>query len=173
MPLIHPAQKAQIDTLRVEHLASLPHFQEYFQEYLVGMAQPFLIEEGGRIIGYCYSMDDGTLVEFHLQPEAIPEADAVFDSVIEELSIQHIYCKTFDPLLLCCCLTKGYHYEVDGLLFRDLLVAPSFPLNELTVRYATPDDTPMLLEQPDGLYEDKEDLVRSVDGNTVLMYFDD
>ena len=94
-----------------------------------------------------------------------------FDLIIQTLNVKHVYCQTFDALLLNCCLLKNFQYTVEGWLFRDFFPTGNFLKNEMSVSFAEEADYPFLLSQPGELYETPEELEMLIGGRNILMFY--
>lgn len=161
----------EINLIRTDYLRSLPESQELFLEMLVQEADYYSIEKDHRAIGYVVQSKGHRLVEFYLYEQYLPDCMIYFKAIIQELSIVSIYCKSFDHLLLNCCLESSYGYQLIGHLFRNRLPMEIRPFDNLTTRPANESDVPFLLEQEDGLYETPEELACFVkNGNVSLFY---
>lgn len=163
-------ERHEIVALRRAYFNSLPCFQELYVEMLVNESACFQLVIEQREAGYFILTPSNILVEFYLFEEYVPICNEVFLTIAREKAIQSVYCKTFDALLLDCCLQHTTKQQVIGCLFRDCFNTPDFPLNELSCRFATMTDYPFLLNQEDGLYETPEELTQFVGGGNLLMY---
>lgn len=162
-----------IGSLRQDYLNSLPEFQELYLEMLVEDSEYFSISRDAITIGYAIKTRDNILVEFYLKDEFVPDSQIVFGRIIDSLSITKVYCKSFDHLLLVCCLSYGAAYKIIGTLFRDYLNTKEFPPDGMTIRVADHSDYDFLLQQKDGLYETPEELNKFVNGGNISMFLKD
>lgn len=162
-----------IGSLRQDYLNSLPEFQELYLEMLVEDSEYFSISRDAITIGYAIKTRDNILVEFYLKDEFVPDSQIVFGRIIDSLSITNVYCKSFDHLLLVCCLSYGAAYKIIGTLFRDYLNTKEFPPDGMTIRVADHSDYDFLLQQKDGLYETPEELNKFVNGGNISMFLKD
>ena len=108
-----------ISSLRSDYLNSLPAFQELYLELFVNDSAIYTIQFNNTSIGYVIVSTDNILIEFHLFDRFVPLSSDIFQTIIETLSIATIYCKSFDPILLNCCLVKPCSYNLIGTLFRE------------------------------------------------------
>jgi len=162
-----------IACFRRAYFKSLPRFQELYLELLVEDSDYYLLINNQREVGYFIKTKSNILVEFYLVDDQVPDAYDIFLSITRDHSIHSVYCKTFDALLMDCCLLYSSKYQMIGRLFRDSFQTIDYPLTGLTNRYATMADYPYLLLQEDGLYEAPEELSRFVRGGNVLMFMND
>lgn len=159
-----------IEPMRLRYLESLPEFQELYLELLVGKSEYFLINRDGELTGYCIKTAENTLVEFYLENRTIPGCVEIFKAVITDLSITKVVCKSFDFLLLNCCLELSAPVKLIGTLFRDSIEAEQYPVTGYSVRVAEASDYPFLLQQKDGLYDSPEELETFVNGGNLYMF---
>jgi len=162
-----------IADLRTDYFNSLPEFQELYLEMLIEESDYYLLTNSNCEVGYIIKTKSNILVEFYLVDEQIPYCNDIFTSIISEYLILSVYCKTFDSLLMKCCLYNSSKYQIIGRLFRDCFKTVDYPLTVLTNRYATMADYDFLLLQEDGLYETPEELKRFVNGENVIMFMKD
>lgn len=161
---------AEIDSLRMDYLNSLSEFQELYLEMMVENSACYTIIGNGISVGYAILTMDNILVEFYLIEEFIHHSDDYFKTLIHELSVSKIYCKSFDYLLLTCCLRNSFGYTLEGTLFRNYIETNAFPVDDLTIRYADYTDYPFLLQQKDELYETPQELETFVKGHNIIMF---
>jgi len=159
-----------IASLREDYFHSLAEFQELYLELLIEQSSVYKIEFEGTPIGYAMKTADHILVEFHVIDRFVPHSTDVFQTIVHDLAIRAIYCKSFDSLLLSCCLTNSYSYRLNGTLFRDYVDSEKVEMNGISIRFAEDKDYPFLLQQEDDLYETPEELERFVGGNNVIMF---
>ena len=170
MVQIFKTDKEKISRLRIEYIESLSEFQELHLELLVEESAYFIINASECPIGYFIKTKDNILVEFYLINEYIPQSHDIFIKIVREYAITSTYSKTFDALLLDCCLLHYTKYKIIGVLFRDFFETDIYPLDGLSVRTATELDYSFLLQQEDGLYESPEELTRFVNGGNISMF---
>ncbi len=161
----------EINSFRLEYLNKLPEFQELYLELLVKDSDLFNIIIDDNTTGYAAKTNENILIEFYLKDNFISGCENIFKSVMEELSISKIYCKSFDFLLLNCCLVSNYPYKLIGSLYRDYFEKENFFKNELKIRIAEITDYEFLLQQKDGLYDSPEELEYFIKGKNILMFF--
>ncbi len=160
----------ELAALRSAYFKSLPCFQELYMEMLVNDSHCYRIVMNQRDVGYFILTSSNILVEFYLVDAYVPNSEGIFQTIIRDHSIHTIYCKSFDALLLDCCLQQAVSHQAIGCLFRDYYSTNDYSLNGLNSRFATLADYSFLLQQKDGLYETPEELHQFVSGRNVLMY---
>ena len=164
------AELNDVTPLRVDYLNSLPEFQELYLEIFIDNSDIYKIYFNDILIGYVIKTVDNILVEFYLIDRFIPNCNDVFQTIIKDLAINTIYCKSFDSLLLSCCLTNSYTYKLFGTLFRDYVDSERIAINDLSIRFAENKDYSFLLQQEGELYETPDELEKYVNGNNVIMF---
>lgn len=168
---IKKARFHDLENLRIEYLNSLYEFQELYLELLVKESDYFFLLLNSEIAGYVIvQASENKIVEFYLKESFMVGTQKFFEKVCWELKIAKVYCKSFDSLLLNCCLINSATYKLEGVLFRDMVETKSFFTNELTTRLAAPNDLPFLLEQKDGLYETKEELDGFLKNQNITLF---
>jgi len=170
MKIIKVSQ-SEINFLRLEYLNSLPEFQELYLEMMIEKSEFYKIILEENIIGYAVKTNENVLIEFYLKEKFIADCESIFKSVIEELLIEKVYCKSFDFLLLNCCLISNYSYKIIGSLYRNYFKTENYFKDEFEIRIAEISDHEFLLQQKDGLYETPEELEYFIKGKNILLFF--
>ncbi|GHU65708.1 hypothetical protein AGMMS49983_13880 [Clostridia bacterium] len=161
-----------IAPLRKAYLDSLPEAQELFLEWIVTKGTCYLVRSKYNDEGYFIISADAILVEFYLNPEVLPNVHEVFAGFINEKKITQVLCKSFDGVLLGCCLHENLHYKLFGKLFRgysnvDLRDPSAFTY----IVFGTEDDYDMLIKYDSGLYDTQEDLYYLLKNRQLLKYY--
>lgn len=164
------AELPDIATMRNDYLGSLPEFQELYLELMVPGADFYTIGSNTQIIGYVI-ISDRVLIEFYLIGKFIPYCPEIFKQIIKRLSGGSIYCKSFDSLLLNCCLVQSLHYKLIGEHYRDFYITDIAISKNLNYRMAIEEDIPFLLKQEDGLYETPDELNMFTRGQNISMFY--
>lgn len=162
----------EIEPLRIKYLDSLPVFQELYMEWLVKKADCYKIYRNANTAGYFIISADKILLEFYLKQEFIKECENVFQEMLNKCFFKKAYCKSFDSVLLKCCLSLSCKHKVIGTLFRDRIDNDNANLSEFTVKIATRQDIDTLILFKDGLYESEEELCYMVANKIIHMFFD-
>jgi RimJ/RimL family protein N-acetyltransferase len=163
----------EIETLRKDYLTSLPEFQELYLELMVPDATKYQVKDHEEIIGYAIITSEKILIEFHLIEKCIPHCNEIFKYLMEQLLVKSIYCKSFDFILLNCCLVQSLPYKLIGAHYRNYFYTEIRISPDLTHRLAQEDDIPFLLKQEDGLYETQDELKMFVKGRNISMFYAD
>jgi len=163
----------EINNFRLNYLDSLAVFQELYLEMLVEDSSIYKIDYHNESIGYAIKTVDDILIEFYIIDRFIPYISNFFQTILNVLTIQKIYCKSFDYLLLNCCLMNSYSYKLIGSLFRDYEATEKQTSYDLTIRFAENNDYSYLLQQEGELYETPEELKRFINGKNVIMFLRD
>ncbi len=164
----------EILTLRNDYLKSLPQFQELYIELMVSDSQKYTLLLGEAAIGYAIITKDDFLIEFFLYDEYIPECKIYFSKLIEELDIKGILCKSFDALLLNCCLQQAYPYSLTGFLYRDYTDTMIHLNKEIKAKPVDESTIPLILQHKDCfdiLFETEDYLKYFIKNDRVLLFF--
>lgn len=172
-----PVSKEQLTSLREKYSVSLYEPQEMFVEIMVGQANGFLIQEKDKPIGYCILTDDQVLVEFYLEQEHVKNCENIFVFVVEKLNIQSTCCKSFDSLLMRCCLSFYISHNVVGDMFRELneqvFQKKSGNLKvKLHRRLATLNDLSAVMEINREFFVDEEEAKNYISNKGMFIYKD-
>jgi len=162
---------SDITSMRNNYLGSLPEFQELYLELMVPGAGFFQIVSTNQIIGYVI-ISDRVLIEFYLVDKFIPNSLEIFKSIVKYQSVKSIYCKSFDYVLLNCCIMQLFPYKLIGAHYRDYYNTNVAISQSLNYRMANEEDIPLLLKQEDGLYETQAELIMFVKGNNVSIFYE-
>lgn len=138
-------------------------------EMMVNGASVYEIVLTENTIGYV-AVNDKIIVEFFVEEKYISASNHIFATILKDLAIARVYCKSFDFLLLNSCVSHLKNFEVIGTLFRNYLETPNYFTGKLSVREAVEADLPFLLDQKDGLYETPQELETFVKQRSVLMF---
>lgn len=171
---------SQIRGSRELYFSYLPECQECFMEMLVNEGKYYIISINSKKVGYLItSIDkfiaktpDIFLIEFYLQDNYIPLSEEVFSKVLKDLSINKIYCKSYDAILLSSCLMKSMPYKVFGRLFRLSEISTKYHLPSLyKARLAEINDYDYLLKQGNELYDTPEELEDLIKKKTITLFY--
>jgi len=111
----------QNELSRIKYIDSLPLFQEQLLEIQICESNFYNILSGDKIIGHSIVTKENKLIEFYIEDQYISICNYIFALVIFDLNITSIYCKTYNSLLLNCCLQLNMKYNVVRTLFRNLV----------------------------------------------------
>jgi RimJ/RimL family protein N-acetyltransferase len=172
-----PLKFAEVDSLqeiadlRTQYLDSLPEAQEYYLEMLMQKGKPFLISAEDRRIGYFIIGDHANLLEFFLVQDYQTRADAVLDQIIQKYAVKSALCKTFDHLLLSCCVQFQKQVSVGGFLFREYHPVPNPPVFlDITHRLATMQDFPKLCAINVEIFEQDEEIREYIEKQRIFLF---
>jgi GNAT superfamily N-acetyltransferase len=167
---IKRVSKEEIAAYRVQYLGALVQCQNLYLELMVEESENYMVCHSDIPIGYFIKTQDNKLVEFHLIDEFLLHAHRLFSHILSTYSIVSVYCKSFDAMLLDCCIVRSMKYTFAGMLFRDRIPAKSYSPQGYSVRLATEPDYDYLLQQEDGLYETPEELRRFLCGGNITLF---
>jgi RimJ/RimL family protein N-acetyltransferase len=167
----HKVILSDITHLRRFYLQSLAEFQELYIELMIEHSAIYNIMYNGNLAGYVIISSNNILVEFYIIEKFVPFSSEIFSVIISELAVYTAYCKSFDFLLLTCCLLQSSSYTPIGTLFRNYFHTQDFHTTSLNTRFATLNDYEFLLQQRDGLYETPDELDKFIRGGNIIMFF--
>ena len=170
MLVIKKVPYAEVASLRIDYLRSLPQFQEFYLELLVQEARCYLLKIKDVLLGYAIATREHALIEFYLRDEYASQTKTCLREFVEKQCITSILCKSFDTPLLDFSHYYAFFHETTGYLFRDIVDAPTFPLGDLTPSVATESDLTFLLQQKDGLYDTPEELEYFVKRRSIVLF---
>jgi len=160
----------RIINYKQKYLQSLSASQELFLEIIVQKGKYYLISEKSNIeIGYVSISEDNILVEFYLKNNYLCQTENIFKSLAKQLSFQKTYCKSFDSVLLKCCLTYYKKFRLVGHLFRELQNKPTIHLS-LKKRYATMEDFELIKKADDGFFCNDAEISDYILCNNMIIY---
>ncbi len=163
----------QIKAWRNNYFRSLTLFQELYLELMIIDSDHYLLQESNTTIGYAICRRDGILIEFYLLDATVPECSVYFKQVIEELSVKNVYCKSFDHLLLNCCLLQSYPYSLLGVLYRDHHIQRSQTNTDLIMKRADRSSVEWIMKQDDTikeLFETEDQLRLFIQNDDVFLF---
>lgn len=167
---IHKTSKAGIESYRMAYLNSLPAFQDIFIEFIINESETYLLLTDGEIMGYAIVSPDHVLVECYIADKYLQVQYNPFSHIITQLGIKGIYCKTFDFLLLNCCVAQNLPYKTIGYLYRDYIDSGNQGTINLNSRYATKSDIPFLISQNDEVFEPKDLIEAHVSNKSIVIF---
>jgi len=164
----------KIKGYRADYLNSLPEFQEMFLEIIVTGSDFYILQTDNVIIGYVIKNSDGVLIEFYIVNKYVSSSNNFFRQVLKELSINKVYCKSFDFLLLSNCLLNSFQYKVIGVLYRDY-VEPLVEIDtKITMQKSDILSVNFLLNQDNSikeLFETEEQLIEFITNEHVFEFY--
>lgn len=151
--------------LRQAYLDSLAEHQEYFLEERVASGQTWRLGDSAYVV-----VDDGELVEFHVDPSRHDRTQTTFDAAIAATGAAVVLCKSFDRALLHAALARPAVTAATGILFRSLWGRPSVDHSNSDFRLATSADIQPISAINDDFFGGVEEIERliSSDGLYVL-----
>ena len=170
---------AEIADLRQEYLDSLIESQELFLELMVREAQPFAVLDGDTRVGYFFEGAEHILVEYYVRPSFFAHVDTIFGVILMERGIQTVYCKSFDQLLLSCCLDVQKKTEAVGYLFREYEKRPALNLskrplsttfNNITTRLATKADEAYIADINEEIFDHLHEITEVIENDNMLIF---
>lgn len=170
MPLqIEKTHPDEVAALRKQYLDSLVKFQDIYLEFMIRDSAYYKLSSENQVIGYVIVSADDLLVEFYIVEKFSKNSPEYFHALVQQLSIKGVYCKSFDHLLLNCCLTHSLPYKVLGYLYRDFSHQGLQLKNDLNFRHAGISDLPFLQQQNDEVFEPKALLKDFVERKGIII----
>lgn len=170
MPLqIEKTHPTEVAELRKQNLDSLVKFQEIYLEFVIRNSVYYKLSLENQVIGYAIVSADDLLVEFYIEEKFSKNSPQYFHALVQQLSIKGVYCKSFDHLLLNCCLVYSLPYKVTGYLYRDFTDKGLQLKKDLPFRYAGTPDLPFLQQQDDEVFEPKAQLKDFVERKGIII----
>ncbi len=163
-----------IKNLRKDYFDSLPEFQELYLELMVPDSAIYTITIDAMLSGYVIVSATGVFFEFYLIEQFIPLAHKIFIEAIKELDVTHVYCKTFDFLLLGSCLRSGFSYTIEGMLYRHYNRPLVSKDNSLGMIQSGRGSVPLLIGQDNSireLFETEQQLVNFIENEHVFEFY--
>lgn len=167
---IHKTSKAEIEPYRMAYLTSLPAFQDIYIEFIVSESESYLLLTNDEMMGYVIVSTDHVLVECYIADKYLQVQYNPFSHIIAQLGIRSIYCKTFDYLLLNCCVAQNLPYKTIGYLYRDYIDSENPGTINLNSRYAKKSDIPFLISQEDEVFEPRNLIEAHVNNKNIVIF---
>jgi GNAT superfamily N-acetyltransferase len=157
-----------IDVMRMEHLRSLPEFQDLFLELQIPHARVVEISQTGNRIGYVI-VKGRVMLEFFVIHHFQSDICKHFFEIVKICGVDTILVQSFDRVLMACC-SRLYSSHVIGLLYRDFtrLTTPENP--DISFRPANQKDLPFLMMHEDGVFEPKDRLPVSLEKGEIIIF---
>jgi len=165
---------ASISDLREKYFTEIKLSQELMLEWIVNESDYYTIYYNSIRVGYFIKAEMNYLIEFYLLEQLLSEKERIFREVLDRYQISLAFCKSFDHVMLTCCQTYCASSSIYGTMFRDYSPEVHVELeNDWSVRLATEDDIPQLLNYGSGLYETPEELYFTVSNGMVQLFIMD
>ena len=164
----------KIKKYRTDYLNSLPEFQELFIEIMIKDSDFYLLQTDNVNIGYAIKNKDDVLIEFYVVNKYVSSSNDFFRQALKELSINEIYCKSFDALLLSNCLLNSFPYNVIGVLYRDYVEPLVETDTKITMKKSDISSVNFLLNQDNSireLFETEQQLTEFINKEYVFEFY--
>ncbi len=163
---------SEIDNLRNKYLDSLFESQELYLELFVRKSEFYLILQDEDTAGYCAVFKKSTLTEFYITDEYVPQNEVIFNAVKSEFRIKKALCKSFNHLLLGCCLKNFKTIEILGYHFRDYIEKEhDFSGFDISHRPGIPDDFQTIAKINEEVFEEENEIREYLETGRVFMYY--
>ena len=169
-----PSTDESLKPWRDSYFDSLSHSQDMYSESMISWmsgATSYWIDKNNTTVGYFILNSSNELMEFYIQDDQLTQKESLFMAVIERFGIKSVYCKSFDPVLLSCCLTYSRANKLVGYLFeyhhppQDICIDST-----LRVRLATLGDVSFLNSFDNEILEEGEEITPYIKNNSVYMF---
>jgi GNAT superfamily N-acetyltransferase len=159
----------EVSALRLKYLNTLPQSQEYFLEQQLSEANIFIIRDKENTVGYAVKTAEENLIELHIEDSHVRHSNDIFETVLNQLDIHAVYCKSFDSLLLHCCIMKNLPYSPAGVLYRNYISTDNaLSKVQLSIRYAEISDYPYIIQHGGDITEYVDE--HSIVAGTVILF---
>ncbi|MRS01998.1 N-acetyltransferase [bacterium] len=161
----------EIANLRNQYLDELIEPQELFLELSVVNANIYLIHLNGEQIGYFLTNDETVLLEYFITQKFVFLADSILIRIVNDFSITTAVCKSFDHLLLSCCVGIQKKTRVVGVLFRTY--HPNCNKDhyaDVTARQATIDDEKHIIEINEEVFDHDHEVLEYINKKQLLIF---
>jgi GNAT superfamily N-acetyltransferase len=157
--------------LRNKYLESLIEAQELFLELKITSSKVFIIKSGNVQIGYFFLDNDNILWEYFILHEYINQVDKIFGEIIIKFSVTKALCKSFDHVLLSCCLSYHKTVKVFGIHFRKYLKNWILPdCKDITIRFPAMEDKEVIKEINEDIFESEEEINYYIENKKMFLF---
>lgn len=140
--------------LRQAYLTELSEPQEFYLEQLVRFGTVWQIEG----VAYGIISEQKQLIEFFVLPEHGSRTKQIFDTLLLNLGVQEVLCKSYDQPLLQLALARSTGVQVVGHLFRHIHDTSFTPRKHCIFRLANAADVAMIASKNDDFFDSKEEI---------------
>lgn len=161
----------EIETLRIDHLSSLPEFQDLFLELQISCADLVVISHTGTSIGYAV-MKGSVMLEFFVKSTSRSDICIHFSEIVKTCCVKRILVQSFDKVLITCS-SRLYSYHEVGLLYRDFTQATIPKDPDISFRLANLHDLPFLMMQEDEVFDPKDMIPGAIEKNQIILCLND
>lgn len=164
------------DILNIKHLRNSYFYeiqisQDLYIERIIKDSFCYKIFDDSHEVGYFIIDQESTLLEFYLITEALNKKEEIFNQIIQQKSVNKIYCKSFDHVLLTCGHTFARSSRITRTIFRDYINGINIDYDhQVKVHIASKSDIPTLLNYNDGLYSNPDELKYLISNNILYMF---
>lgn len=163
-----------IEKFRAGYLNALPEFQELFIELMIPHSDCYVFLADNKQVGYAVKTMDGVLIEFYIVDNYLSQSHAIFKEVLQCLSINQVFCKSFDALLLSNCLLSALPYSILGRLYRHYVGASIKMAPDIIMKKTGASSVERLLLQDESikeLFETKQQLIGFIENEHVFEFY--
>jgi RimJ/RimL family protein N-acetyltransferase len=133
----------QSEQVKLAYYTKIGHtIDDFFRNVILGKAKGYEIRFGDQTLGSCFITDDGELVQWWMDEESMPMAQAWMWQVLFEETVKSALVSTREPLFLSLCLEFQESIAIDSYLFesREKSVNVDPPLEGCVFEEATEEE---------------------------------
>jgi len=161
----------EISELRNQYLDGLIEPQELYLELMVSNAKIWMVFLDNEKTGYFLLSNESVLLEYFIIREKIELAESIFNIIIRNFSIHKALCKSFDHMLLSCCVGLQTKISVLGIHFREYHPTPDEPkLSAITVRPAKIEDEKHIIEVNEEVFDHDDEVLEYINRKQLLIF---
>lgn len=161
----------KISGLRNQYLDGLIEPQEFFLELAVRDANIYMIHFNDEQIGYFLTNNESVLIEYFIIQKYRFLADSIFMRIVDHFSITKGVCKSFDHLLLCCCVGLQKKTRVVGVLFRDYHpTGKKDQFSDIAARQAAIEDEKHIIEVNEEVFDHDYEVLEYIHKKQLLIF---
>lgn len=132
--------REQSEQVKVAYYTRIGHtVDDFFRNVILGKARGYAIRFGAQTLGSCFITGDGELVQWWMEEESMPMAQAWMRQMLFEETITSALVSTREPWFLSLCLEFQESVAIESYLFecRRNSVKVEPPLEECVFEEAT------------------------------------
>lgn len=161
----------EISNLRNQYLNELIEPQELYLELMVRKSKAYIISLNDEIIGYFLISDDAVLLEYFIVQKSVDLADAIFNLILQRFSIRTALCKSFDHMLLSCCMSLQKKTRVLGILFRAYHpLSAADKITDVTIRPAEIEDEGHIIAINEEVFDHDHEVLEYIHKKQLLIF---
>jgi RimJ/RimL family protein N-acetyltransferase len=140
---LYALELKQAELLKLAYYTRIGHtIDDFFRNAIVGKATGYAISLKDQVLGHCVITDDGELVQWWMDEEAMPMAQAWMRQMLFEEKIKSARVSTREPRFLSLCLEFQKSVAIESYLFesREINVTLNPPMEECVFEEASEEE---------------------------------